>query len=92
MTGGGGGTSTTGGGGGGVGSGGGGGGAAEGAVAGSAAPPVISPFSRCTTASEILITPEASSLTTVIFLVLWLAPISRWISASAGLAVIKNGG
>jgi len=88
----GGGTSATGGGGGGVGSGGGGGGAAdaEGAEAGSAAPPVISPFSRCTTASEILITPEASSLTTVIFLVLWLAPISRWISA--GLAVIKNGG
>jgi len=85
----GGGTSTTGGGGGGVGSGGGGGGAAE---AGSEAPPVISPFSRCTTASEILITPEASSLTTVIFLVLWLAPISRWISASGGLAVIKNGG
>jgi len=83
----GGGTSTTGGGGGGVGSGGGGGGGAavaEGAEAGSAAPPVISPFNRCTTASEILITPEASSLTTVIFLVLWLAPISRWISASAG--------
>ena len=37
--------------------------------------PEISPLSLWTTESDILITPEASSLTTVTFLALWFAPI-----------------
>jgi len=61
---------------GGAGVGAGGAGGAGGAAGGAGvASPAISSFSLCTTASDILITPAASSLTTVIFLLLWFAPM-----------------